>query len=110
MKQHSITSVFKKVKVLLEQDKKYQNNDEHLVAKFWWLEMAAMGIAEGVSAKAFFHLYKDGRFTSADVITRARRKVNEEYPHTRGLAYHPRKKNQQAIKDEIRTLDKGAQP
>jgi len=110
MKQHSITAVFSRVKALLEQDAKYRDNDELLVARFWWNEVKSMGLNPEMSMQDFLMLYKNGRFTSADVITRARRKCNEEYPSTRGLAYHPRQKNQQLIKDQIKTLNNGMTP
>lgn len=106
-----ISFTFPKVKAMLESDMKYRNNDEILVTKYWWTEMVAMGVDGNViTAKAFFLMYREGKFTTEDVITRARRKCNEEYPHTRGLSYKPRKAKVKDVIAEIQTLSRGATP
>jgi hypothetical protein len=101
----NLKTTFSKVKALIESDNKYANNDEHLVAKFWWDEILELGLrGDSLSAKELLHLYKDKRLTAADEITRARRKVNQEFPSTRGLAYKPRMSKVESVKSDIRDL------
>lgn len=105
-----ITQTFHKVKALLDSGDKYRDSDEKLVVKIWWDEMESQKV-EGkdvslreISAKAFFYLYREGRFTTADVITRARRKCNELHPETRGKSYKPRKAKVVEVQQEIREI------
>lgn len=106
-----ISATFHKVKTMLDADPKYRDSDEILVTKFWWTEMEAMGIdGNTMPTRDFFIMYRKKKFTTEDVITRARRKCNEEYASTRGLSYKPRKAKVKEVQEEIRTLKPGATP
>lgn len=101
-----LKQTFYKVKALLEYKEKYRDNDELLVAKYWLIESKEMvGIDfDFLPTKLFLLMYKDGKFTPADVILRARRKCNENFEHTRGKSYKPRQKKQKEIKEELKEL------
>ena len=100
-----LSKTFWKVKTLLETEEKYRDNDERLVVKYWWEEMKRINIdGNSITAKDFFIMYRDGKFTTADCITRARRKCNEEFPNTKGLSYNHRKRKAEETKQEIREL------
>lgn len=106
-----ITPVYDRVQCFLEAYPRYRDNDNMLVAKIWWDELfgnvavkpenCTMGLFE------FLMRYKDNKITPADYITRARRKVQEEYPHLRGKTYKQRKsKEAEETKEELRELGK----
>lgn len=100
-----LKQTYYKVKSLLEYKEKYRDNDELLVAKYWLIEASVMHLDFNfLPTKQFLIMYKDGKFTPADVILRARRKCNENFEHTRGKSYKPRQKKQIEIKEELKTL------
>lgn len=100
-----LKQTYYKVKSLLEYKEKYRDNDELLVAKYWLIEASAMHLDfDFLPTKQFLIMYKDGKFTPADTILRARRKVNEHFEHTRGKSYKPRKEKQKEIKAELKEI------
>lgn len=99
---------FTKEKVirLLESDAKYRDNDEILVARYWWDELKILNEFSDNSwntVKDFLVIYAEGKLTTADVITRARRKAQEEIPHLRGAKWNERHKESEEVKKEIVT-------
>ena len=99
-----LKQTYHKVKALLEDKEKYRDNDELLVARFWVDEAKALYLDFNfLPTKEFLILYKDGKFTPADIITRNRRKVTEHYPHLRGKSYKARQKKEQEVREEIKT-------
>ena len=104
-----IKTMYERVKELLIKDNnnpyKYRDNDNALVVRIWWDEVIAKGFApEQLTITEFFILYRDEKITSADTITRARRKVQEENEHLRGNSYIDRQNKQEEVKDEIKIL------
>lgn len=100
-----IKIVFDRVRTLLEKSPKYRDSDQLLVARMWWEELQAQGIeSDKITAQEFMEMYRDGKITSSDSISRARRKVNEELPNTKGLSYKPRKIKEEEIKQEIKEI------
>jgi len=98
-------TTFGKVKELLMSDIKYQDSDEKLVVRIWYDELDAMGYdSKVITTVEFFRIYIAGKLTTADIITRARRKCNEEYPFTRGRSYNGRMKNQKEIISQVKEL------
>lgn len=86
------------VKSLLQEDyvrskdELYRDNDELLVVRFWCDELKQKNIVvKSLGAIEFMKLYRDGLITSADSISRARRKVNENCHELRGKSYKNRK-------------------
>lgn len=100
-----LTATFDKVLALLETDAKYRDNDEALVVRIWNDEMKEQGMdSNSQYTMDFFKLYRAKKFTTADIITRARRKCNELHANTIGKSYKPRKKKEAEIKQELREI------
>jgi hypothetical protein len=80
-----------KVEHFLKADRTLADNDERLVSSIWHLEVTKLGRdPKKITAEDFLRLYASGELTSADVITRARRKVEEEVPELRGITWEER--------------------
>mgnify|MGYP001615620743 FL=1 len=94
-------STYDAVKSLLQEDDnriidKYRDDDELLVCRFWCDELKNKNIVvKSLDAIAFMMMYKKGLITSADCVTRARRKITENFPELRGKSYKKRKGNLQ---------------
>ena len=101
----SLLTTYNTVKKLLEQFPKYRDNDELLVVQIWYNELKAKGMdVKAISGMDLLNYYKDGNLTTADVITRARRKVMEEHESLRGKSYHPRQKKQATYKNQLNSI------
>lgn len=102
-----LKQTYNKVKYWLEKDIKYRDNDELLVVQIWFQELKLKGInPHNITAFNFFNdYYKEHKLTPADEITRCRRKCNENLEHTRGKSYKPRKKKEQEMREEIKTIN-----
>lgn len=98
-----------RVKKLLETYPAYRDNDERLTANVWndQLTEYSKRFGEGylpanLSAYDFFKLYAKGDvFTSADLITRARAKLEEQVPELRGKSYEERHRTGKIVSSEI---------
>ena len=86
-----------KVRQLLERYKTARDSDSFLLSKFWASECSSPNVYYN-----FLELLQDDKFTSAESITRARRKVQELYPELRGDNYKKRKKElEPEVRDEM---------
>ena len=101
-----IKSTKEKVIKLLESNVNYRNDDEKLVARYWWdelninKEVIQVGI-KSLDAIGLLRMYSEGKLTSADIITRARRKAQEENPELRGSKWKKRHEEEKLVRDEI---------
>lgn len=99
----------KKIKIeverLLTKYPHLQDSDSKLIATIWRKEMGKddKGVSKSLSttANCFFEALAAGKHTPADVITRARRKVQEKNVFLRGQFYKERKKKQEEVRQEI---------
>jgi len=88
-----IKSLQEKVKVLLTKYPDMRDSDKLLVTNFWYFELRKLGIdVETKPIAEFFAVYQSGVVANADLITRARRKVQEENPDLRGDSWEERHK------------------
>ena len=86
-----------------------KDNDRDLIARYWkteiWEEQdEARGKLQSLpyySLDSFLAAFTDGKFTHPDTITRARRKVQSEYPHLRGEKYKARMDKQEEVKKDL---------
>lgn len=100
-----ITKIYDIVLNLLKADEKYRNSDNKLVVRIWYDEMYKIGKnPKSLSFTDFLTFYRDEKLTSADSITRARRKVQEEHPELRGYKYNHRQAHTEDVKAEIRQI------
>lgn len=92
-----INKVSTKLSQILFEKVEYRDNDAALVCRVWWDELPD----KDMSARRFLELYKLGCFTHADTITRARRKLQEDFPLLRGEAYNDRHKDDLDTRSDI---------
>lgn len=85
------------IKRLLEQKAAARDNDQLLVSYVWYSELLAKG-KKDCSAIELLRLHADGVLTNHDTITRARRKLQEQYVELRGNKYKHRKEKQEQIR------------
>ena len=95
-----LTKTQDKVIQLLTWYPQLRDNDPLLVATFQKYEIGANKF-EKLSAREFLTLMIDGKITTYDTITRARRKIQEEYPQLRGENYIERQKNSVEVRNKI---------
>ncbi len=95
------------VKKLLERDRTYSDSDSRLCCKVWLDELTVRGVdAKEFSVYDFFLLLFKNEITTAGSITRARRKLEENFPALRGITYNERHKiREPEVKEELREID-----
>lgn len=97
-----IRNTKKKLIPILEKSEVLRDDDEKLVARFWSNELQEMKKhPTHITALQFLHIYADGNLTPADIITRARRKIQEENPELRGIAWNERQGKEKDVRQEI---------
>ena len=80
------------IKKILFEKPHLRDNDNKLIAAYWFRELRSKGIeADSITALDFLHKYADSKLTNAETIRRMRAKIQEQYPHLRGKAYSIRK-------------------
>lgn len=92
-----------KVIHLLKRKAEYKDDDEKLVAAFWFNEVRDKykNDTKAMTAYDFLDLYSRGGLTSADVITRARRKAQEENKELRGKKWAERQHEEKEVRQHI---------
>lgn len=86
------------VQALLEKFPEFKDDDNRLIAHIWWKHLKNNDIPEDIITMDFLKLYAKGEIPQADMITRARRKVQQDFPHLRGKVWEERHK----LKEEVR--------
>lgn len=91
-----------KVEHCLKSDPTLADDDERLVSNIWHLECLKLHKDPlTISGSDFLKLYSQKQLTSADVITRARRKVEEEIPELRGESWEKRQGLEVEVREQI---------
>jgi hypothetical protein len=97
-----ILSLQEKVEVLLTDYPELKDDDKLLVTQIWDYELKKLEIdPKTTTVDGFFKLYQNNFLPIADVITRARRKVQELNPELRGLTWNERHKEGEDIRKTI---------
>lgn len=79
------------VKKLLETFPTYRDNDRKLVAHIWMIQMGGQVAMSNIDMYSFMRQWIDNEdIFNPDTITRARRKLQQEYAHLRGENYNKR--------------------
>lgn len=95
-----------KVVAILETSEQLRDDDEKLVARFWSNELQAMKKhPTHITGLQFLLMYSEGKLTPADIITRARRKIQEDNPALRGIAWNERQGKEKDVRQEIMKKD-----
>lgn len=98
MLDHLIT-VQEHVKDLLEKMEHLRDDDNKLVCNVWHRELKRMGCpSDTITAKSFMEAYIEGKIPRADIITRARRKIQEACPELRGKRWQERQDHSSQFK------------
>lgn len=100
------TEIKATVKHLLETVPSLRDSDERLVANFWYYELKNKfnHSSAKLIAHDFFTMYADGEMTTADVITRARRLLQQLHPELRGKTWEARQKKAGETREKFREL------
>lgn len=102
----SITDISALTLKILTEDERTRDDDQLLCAMIW--SRLAMKQGHDVRKETgynFLLLYVENKLVSADTITRARRKIQEERPSLRGKKYVERQKKQAQVINELRNLE-----
>jgi hypothetical protein len=82
-----------KVEILLTKYPELRDDDKLLVTKMWFYELKKYGVEPSLmTAMQFFELYQQNVLSNSDLITRSRRKIQEENPNLRGKTWDERHK------------------
>ncbi len=88
------------VKELLEKYPTYRDNDRKLVAHVWMMQVGGERNMANIDLYSFMLQWVDNDdIVMPDTVTRARRKIQQEYAHLRGKTYSKR----HAEEIEVRT-------
>ncbi len=85
------------VKFILMKSPEARDNDNILLWIVWKKEYPIIDN----NIEAFKQLFLSKKLPSMESITRARRKIQEQYPNLRGLRYEKRQNNQKAYKEDL---------
>ena len=91
---------------LLNNQPHLRDNDERLIATFQMYEIGGKEKLQTISAFEFLKMIIDKKLTSGSTISRARRKIQETMPETRGINYEKRKKREKEIRKNVNDLFK----
>jgi hypothetical protein len=97
-----IKTMYDIVKLLLQNNINMRDDDNLLVSKIWGFTLVDMDIKPSQNTMTLFlQMYRDGKLPNADIITRARRKVQEECVDLRGSKWEERHKEAKNVQDNI---------
>ena len=100
----NLKDVKTKVEQLLINNPKTRDCDNLLVATYYFYESGGKEALQSQSAFDFLKKMSNGELTSFESISRARRKIQEQYPELRGNNYKERKSASEYVKDNIKNL------
>lgn len=82
-----------KVEILLTKFPSLRDSDKLLVNKMWDIELKKLNLnPKTTPIEIFFSLYQEGGLSNAELIGRARRKLQEEKEELRGHTWYERHK------------------
>ena len=97
-----------KVKSVLTTNTHCRNSDVYLVYEIWSQEIIDntkliddQSQINQIHMIDMFRMWKDKLISHPSAIMRARRKVQEEHPHTRGKVWKERHKQQEQVKQDL---------
>jgi len=100
MTDKKITDCKEMVKNLLTSTPHTRDDDNRLIANFWWAELDRAK-KKGCNSTELLKMLSEGQLTSGESITRMRRKLQEEFAELRGKLYEERQARQNPVKKEL---------
>lgn len=97
-------SIKNDVRELLIRYPEYRDNDNRLIAAFYYVKYGGKETFEQLTAMQFLFDFAEGRFPLPDYITRVRRKLQEQEPSLRGEKWLERHKLEDETREEINEL------
>ena len=91
-----------KVKALLIKSSHLRDNDNRLIANFYYHESNKDLLK--TTALDFLHDFADGKYTSPESIRRCRQKLQEDYPELRGKLWHEKQHAGNEVRKEVSNL------
>lgn len=97
-----IYNLTEKVEILLTKYPTFRDDDKLLVTKLWEIELKRINLnPKEVPVSMFLSLYQEGKLSNAELIARARRKVQELFPELRGINWNIRHKESEKTRITI---------
>lgn len=97
-----IKTIYEIVKQLLEKNPHLRDDDSKLIANVWHKELGGAENVAKMNGVQLLTVIAEGQtLTSADSITRARRKAQENNLHLRGEKYLSRMNHEKQVKEFI---------
>jgi hypothetical protein len=91
-----------KVEILLTKFPELRDDDKLLVTKMWFYELKKYEVEPSLmTAMQFFEIYQQNVLSNSDLITRSRRKIQEENPELRGKSWDERHKEGEETRFDI---------
>lgn len=94
-------NIEKRIIELLVEYKHLRDSDDKLVATLWCGEIGGREGATEMTSLLFLQKYANGELTTADTITRIRRKVQTEHPELRGEMWAKKKAHEIVIETQL---------
>lgn len=90
------------VKELLIWHPHLRDSDDKLIANIWNMDCKQLGLdPKTMTAFVILSMLSEGKLTSFEAVSRARRRVQEACPELRGENYKERQKNENDIREKI---------
>jgi hypothetical protein len=97
-------SIKEDVRSLLLEHEHYKDNDQKLIAAYYYRHYIKKELPNVKTAVEFLHDLADGKIPSPDTITRVRRKLQETEEELRGKKYKERHQLETETRNEIHEL------
>lgn len=91
-----------KVRLLLEQSPHLRDDDNRLIANFYYHESQHNLLH--ISALDFLHDFAEGKLTNPESIRRCRQKLQEDCPELRGKLWHEKQHAGNEMRKEVFNL------
>jgi hypothetical protein len=102
---NQIASIKDNIKLFLTKYESMRDNDNELIAFYWYRVMKTNGIDESkYTSLNFLGDYSKGKYPSAESIRRCRQKIQEQFPQLRGKSYKNRHENEQDFRNQIKSI------
>ena len=92
----------KLIRSLLEADTKYRDNDNKLIATFWFKQLGDS--IDNMQGYDLLKHFANGNLTNTETIRRIRQKIQQTTPDLRGVNYNKRRDAGDDVSNQINDL------
>lgn len=97
-------NIKEKVKKLLIEYPPYRDDDQRLIATYYYRDLGGKRVIDNMTAFEFLQVFAKGKIPSPDNITRVRRRLQEQHPELRGEKYNKRHSIEEDVRKDIHEL------